>query len=308
MQTSGTRIQKVLSDNGLLSRRKAEEYIQKGRIQINGRKATLGQKINPRKDVIHIDNELITLQKHKNSVYILLHKPRGFVTTLSDELGRRCITDLLKEVPEKVYPVGRLDKESEGLLLLTNDGEFANYIMHPRHHVPKTYRVTVRPGITDETAALLSSGIMVDGSMTMPSQVLILTKEPGRVVLQMTIYEGRNRQIRKMCEAVGLEVARLKRVSVGPIKLGMLQPGEWRLLTTTEVGALRNAVKEENVPNPNSKRKKYAPRSATKKPIAKKPTSTAGKSADKKPNATVGKPVDKKPDTATGKTIKYKKK
>ncbi|MEG2295314.1 MAG: pseudouridine synthase [Oscillospiraceae bacterium] len=285
MQNGGIRIQKVLSDNGLLSRRKAEEYIKKGKIQVNGRKAIIGQKMNPSKDTIHIDNELITLQKRKNNIYVLLHKPRGFVTTLSDELGRRCITDLIKQVPEKVYPVGRLDRESEGLLILTNDGEFANYIMHPRHHIPKTYRVTVRPGITDETAALLSAGVMIDNAITMPSQVLILSKEPGRVVLQITIYEGRNRQIRKMCESVGLEVARLKRVSVGPVKLGMLQPGEWRMLTPTEVGAVRNAVKEENIPNPNSKRKKYAPRTgATGKPIGKK----------------VGKP--------DAKSIKYKKK
>ena len=142
----------------------------------------------------------------------------------------------------RVYPVGRLDRNSEGLLLLTNDGNFANLIMHPSNHISKTYRVTARPGITDEQAAQMAAGVMLDGRMTLPATVLVLEKGEGRVVLQITIQEGRNRQVRRMCEAVGLEVARLKRTSIGPLKLGMLQPGHWRELKPSEVAALRNAA------------------------------------------------------------------
>ena len=172
----------------------------------------------------------------------MLHKPRGYVTTMSDELDRKCVTELLTKVPERVYPIGRLDKNSEGLLLFTNDGNFANDIMHPSRHVAKTYRVTVRPDINDEQLIKLASGVEIDGKMTQEGSVVVLDKQPGRVVLQMTIHEGRNRQIRKMCEAVGLEVARLKRTAIGPIKLGMLKPGEYRELKPDELRALRNAI------------------------------------------------------------------
>lgn len=175
----------------------------------------------------------------------MLHKPRGFVTTTADELGRRCVTDLVKDAPSKVYPVGRLDRNSEGLLLMTNDGDFANLVMHPSNHISKSYRVTVRPSITDEQAAQMGAGLMIDGKMTLPATVLVLEKQEGRVVLQITISEGRNRQVRRMCEAVGLEVARLKRISIGPLKLGMLPPGEWRELKPSELTALRNAAQKK---------------------------------------------------------------
>lgn len=161
---------------------------------------------------------------------------------MSDELDRKCVTELLTKVPERVYPIGRLDKNSEGLLLFTNDGNFANDIMHPSRHIAKTYRVTVRPDINDEQLIKLASGVEIDGKMTQECSVIVLDKQPGRVVLQMTIHEGRNRQIRKMCEAVGLEVARLKRTAIGPIKLGMLKPGEYRELKPDELRALRNAI------------------------------------------------------------------
>ena len=167
------------------------------------------------------------------------------MTTMSDEMDRRCVADLVKDAPARVYPVGRLDRDSEGLLLMTNDGEFANKIMHPKFHINKTYRVTVRPDINDEQAMQLAEGVELDGVRTAPAQVMVLTKEPGRVVLQIVIAEGRNRQIRRMCEAVGLEVARLKRVSVGPVRLGMLPPGQWRMLTVPEMSALQSALKEE---------------------------------------------------------------
>ena len=197
------------------------------------------------RDVIAIDGVRVQLRKKKQNVYIMLHKPRGFVTTTSDELGRRCVTDLVKDAPAHVYPVGRLDRNSEGLLLLTNDGAFANLVMHPSNHISKTYRVTVRPDVSDEQAAKMSAGVMLDGRMTLPATVLVLEKQDGRVVLQITIQEGRNRQVRRMCEAVGLEVARLKRTSVGPLKLGMLQPGQWRELRPGEVAALRNAASKK---------------------------------------------------------------
>ncbi|HWP50415.1 MAG TPA: pseudouridine synthase [Clostridia bacterium] len=244
------RIHKVLSDNGILSRRKAEQLIQEGRITVNGRKAELGQSINPAQDIIHIDGEQVAFEKRAKKLYIMLNKPRGYVTTLSDELGRRCVAELISDVSTRVYPVGRLDKDSEGVLLLTNDGDFANLIMHPSHHISKTYRVTVRPDITEEQLVQLSTGVTLDdGATTLPAQVQVEVKETGRVVLRITIYEGKNRQIRRMCEALGLEVARLRRISVGPVKLGMLQPGKWRELTPVEVGALRGAV---TILNPNS--------------------------------------------------------
>jgi 23S rRNA pseudouridine2605 synthase len=175
----------------------------------------------------------------------MMNKPRGYVTTVSDELDRRCVMDLLEDVEERVYPVGRLDRNSEGLLLFTNDGEFANSIMHPSRHISKTYRVTVRPDITDEQLVRLSEGVEIDGRKTMPATVVVKDKAEGRVVLLMTIKEGRNRQIRKMCEAVGLEVARLRRISIGPLKLGMLKPGTYRELTAEELRAIRNAIGKE---------------------------------------------------------------
>lgn len=242
MAEKGIRIQKVLSDNGVMSRRKAEEAIQKGRITVNGHPATIGNPVNPARDVIALDGVRVQIHRKKHNVYIMLHKPRGFVTTTADELGRRCVTELVADAGEKVYPVGRLDRNSEGLLLLTNDGGFANMVMHPSNHISKTYRVTARPDITDEQAAQMSAGVMIDGKMTLPATVLVLEKSAGRVVLQITIQEGRNRQVRRMCEAVGLTVARLKRTSVGPLKLGMLQPGEWRELKPSELIALRNAA------------------------------------------------------------------
>lgn len=240
------RLQKIISDCGICSRRKAEELIDRGHVKINGRPCKLGDKADPTKDIITIDGERIRYERKKSYRYIMLNKPRGYVTTMSDELDRKNVTELLDGVGERVYPIGRLDKNSEGLLLFTNDGAFANDIMHPSRHVTKTYRVTVRPDITDDILVRLSEGIVIDGKKTLPCTVLVLEKEQGRVVLQMTISEGRNRQIRKMCEAVGLEVARLKRTSVGPLRLGMLKPGSWRDLRPDELRAIRTAMSKGN--------------------------------------------------------------
>lgn len=239
------RIQKMIADSGYCSRRKAEEFISKGRVKLNGHPVKLGDKCGY-KDLITIDGERLYMPRKKNFVYIMMNKPRGYVTTVSDELDRRCVMDLLDGVEERVYPVGRLDRNSEGMLLFTNDGEFANSIMHPSRHVSKTYRVTVRPDISDEQLVKLSGGVEIDGKMTLPATVVVKEKQQGRVVLLITIKEGRNRQIRKMCEAVGLEVARLRRISIGPLRLGMLKPGTWRELTAEELRALRTAIGKVN--------------------------------------------------------------
>ncbi len=235
------RLQKLIAESGLCSRRKAEEYIKQGKVKVNGRVASIGDGATL-KDVISVDGERIYLSKKREKYYIMLNKPRGYVTTMSDELDRKCVTELLEDFPERVYPIGRLDRNSEGLLLFTNDGKFANDIMHPSRHVSKTYRVTVRPGITDEQLVQLSEGVVIDDRKTLPANVTVLTQEQGRVVLQIVIREGRNRQVRKMCEAVGLEVARLKRTAIGPVKLGMLKPGTYRELNSEELRALRSAM------------------------------------------------------------------
>lgn len=240
------RLQKIISESGYCSRRKAEELIEKKRVKVNGRPVKLGDKADPRRDIISIDDENLHIEKKKNYLYIMLNKPRGYVTTMEDDMGRKCVTELLTGIDERVYPVGRLDRNSEGLLLFTNDGNFANDIMHPSKHITKTYRVTVRPDINDEQLVSLSEGVVIDGKKTMPATINVLTKEAGRVVMQVVIREGRNRQVRKMCEAVGLEVARLKRTSVGPVKLGMLKPGTWRDLTAEELRSLRNSIGKED--------------------------------------------------------------
>lgn len=240
MADSLVRLQKFLAESGVASRRKSEQLIEDGKVRVNGKVAQIGDKINPKKDTVTVSGKKIV--KTKEFTYILLHKPRGFITTMSDEMDRKCVAELIKDVPARVYPVGRLDRDSEGMLLFTNDGEFANAMTHPTKHVPKTYRVTVRPSISDEQITQLTTGIVIDDRKTAPAQVRVVTKEEGRVVLEIILYEGRNRQIRKMCEAVGLEVARLKRTAIGSIKLGMLKQGAWRELTEDEVRKLMIAA------------------------------------------------------------------
>ena len=234
------RLQKFLAESGVASRRKSEELIEQGKVKVNGRVALIGDKIDPKKDSVTVSGKKIV--KTKTFTYIVLHKPRGFITTMSDEMDRKCVAELIKDVPGRVYPVGRLDRDSEGMLLFTNDGAFANAMTHPTKHVPKTYRVTVRPSITEDQITALTQGVIIDDRKTAPAEVHVVTKEEGRVVLEIILYEGRNRQIRKMCEEVGLEVARLKRTAIGSIKLGMLKQGAWRELTDDEVRKLMIAA------------------------------------------------------------------
>lgn len=243
------RIQKVMAEAGLCSRRAAETMIAAGRVKVNGHPIKLGDKMNPAKDVLSVDNQRVHIAKKRQNLYIMLYKPRGYVSTARDEMGRKTVMELLRDVEARVYPVGRLDRDSEGLLLFTNDGEFANQMMHPSHGVSKLYRVTVHPHATEEQIADLASGVKLDdGEVTQPASVRIVADADNRTVMEIAIKEGKNRQIRRMCEAVGLRVVRLRRSAVGPVKLGMLQPGAWRELTRAEVNALKaSAAKAKRI-------------------------------------------------------------
>ncbi len=247
MANNEVRLQKFMAEQGVASRRKSEDLIRAGKVKVNGHIAEIGMKINPRKDLVTVGKQKLTNVKNRKMVYIMLNKPRGYVTTVSDELGRKTVMDLLPDFGCRIYPVGRLDKDSEGLLLLTNDGSFTNCMTHPSHEYAKVYRVTVRPSVNDEILFNLRNGIEIDGRKTAPCEVTVLTEEENRVVLEFILHEGRNRQIRKMCESQGLEVARLKRISVGPIKLGMLKQGDYKELSEQDVKKLlRSAGHKEN--------------------------------------------------------------
>lgn len=237
------RIQKVLSEQGVCSRRAAEQIIREGRVKLNGRPVSLGDKMDTARDLLTVDGQRVYIPRVQEKMYIMLYKPRGYITTTSDERGRKTVMDLVSDVPVRVFPIGRLDKDSEGMLLFTNDGEFANLLTHPSHGVSKLYRVTVRPHATEQQVLQLTQGVTLDdGTTTQPAVIQVVADEPGRTVLEMTIREGKNRQIRRMCEAVGLEVIRLRRSAMGAVKLGMLQPGQYRELTKSEVAALRAAA------------------------------------------------------------------
>ena len=233
MKDNKIRLQKALSESGTCSRRKAEELIEEGRVRVNGRVAQIGDKVDPVRDKIVVSGKRVVAVKEK--VYIMLHKPRGFVTTMSDEHDRKCVASLVEDVGARVFPVGRLDRNSEGLLIMTNDGNFANKLTHPSSHVNKTYRVTVSGAVDDEMVNRLATGIMLDGKLTLPCDVFVIDRKVDRTVMIFTIHEGRNRQIRRMCEAVGLSVLRLKRTEIAGVKLGMLPQGKWRPLNEREM-------------------------------------------------------------------------
>lgn len=229
------RLQKILSAHGLASRRAAEEMIRDGRVSVNGKPASLGDSADPELDTILLDGKpLPTRQGH---VYILLHKPRGYVTTLSDEKDRPTVTQLVADCGIRVYPVGRLDYDSEGLLLLTNDGDFANRLMHPSHEVKKTYEVWVK-GYHAAAVSLLARPITLDGRPIRRPEVALLWADGDKAKLRITIHEGRNRQVRRMCQQADMAVTRLRRVAEGKLQLGDLPKGKWRYLTDDEIAGL----------------------------------------------------------------------
>lgn len=229
------RLQKCISEAGVASRRAAEQMIADGRVTVNGAPAALGQSADPERDEIRIDGR--RLPKRETPVYIMLHKPRGYVTTLSDEQGRRTVADLVRDVPARVYPVGRLDLDSEGLLLMTNDGATANAVMHPSHAVDKVYHVTVSGAPLEAAAETMRAMTELDGEPIAPPQVRVL----GEGRLAVTIHEGKNREVRRLCAAAGLTVRRLVRVQEGNLRLGDLKSGTWRYLTEREIRALKKA-------------------------------------------------------------------
>lgn len=232
------RLQKLLSAAGVCSRRTAEGYITAGRVTVNGERAELGRRADPDRDDIRVDGK--PLASGAEPVYLLLNKPRGYVTTLSDEQGRRTVADLVADCGVRVYPVGRLDLDSEGLLLMTNDGDLMQRLLHPSHEVSKTYRVSVY-GQVIGAAERLSAITDLEGEHIRPAQVEVLRQTGRTAELSVTIHEGKNRQIRRMCAACGLTVKRLRRVREHTLELGDLPVGKWRRLAAEEVAALKNA-------------------------------------------------------------------
>lgn len=228
------RIQKYFTDCGVLSRRAAEEEIKAGKVKVNGIRAEVGDKIDPEIDIVEYKGRQITARKEDKLVYIILNKPCGVVTSAKDEKGRICVTDLVK-CGTRVYPVGRLDLNSQGLILMTNDGELTNKLTHPRHEIPKIYEVDVVGKVTTEQLTALNSSMTIDGYILLPVKTEFLSKNDKFTTLRMTLFEGRNRQIRKMCEQVGLKVAKLTRIAIGSITLGDLSTGKWRYLSENEI-------------------------------------------------------------------------
>lgn len=231
------RLQKLIAAAGLCSRRQAEALIEAGRVKVNGRVAALGDQADPHHDRIEVDGK--PLKRQEPFVYLLMHKPVGVVTTLSDPEGRRVVTDLLQDVPVRVYPVGRLDLTTSGLLLLTNDGALANRLAHPSHQVEKTYLVRVRGTLTADAIRSLEQGVALDDGMTAPAQIARVRRSGGHAWFELTIHEGRNRQVRRMCEAIGLPVSRLMRIRYAFLALGELAPGQYRRLNAAEVAQLK---------------------------------------------------------------------
>ena len=230
------RIQKLMAAAGLCSRRTAEEWIAAGRVIVNGRIARVGDKADPDRDTVLVDGS--PLRGAAQHVYLMLHKPRGYVTTLSDERGRRTAAELVADCGTRVYPVGRLDRDSEGLLLFTNDGQLTHALLHPSHQVDKTYIVSVT-GAEDGSAARLAAVDKLDGESIVPAQVEELHRSGTAAEYRVVIHQGKKRQIRRMCAAAGLEVTRLCRVAEGGLRLGSLPPGKWRYLTEEELGLIR---------------------------------------------------------------------
>lgn len=239
------RLQKYFTDCGVLSRRAAEAEIAAGRVRVNGEVAQIGTKIDPATDTVTYKGKVVE-PKTERGIYVMLNKPRGYVTTLSDDRGRKCITELIADIEERIYPVGRLDMDSDGLLLLTNDGELTNFLTHPKHEIPKIYHVKVKGKLTPEQIREIGRPIEIDGMTTKPVRVTLVSTDRDSSTLEMVLYEGRNRQIRRMCEARDVEILRLCRVAIGNITLGNLTPGKWRYLSHAQVEYLKNEMRKFN--------------------------------------------------------------
>ena len=242
METQTIRIQKFFTDCGILSRRAAEEEIKKGRVKVNGVVAEVGQKIDPTRDRVEYRGQVIEATEKPRFTYVMLNKPRGYLSTVTDDRGRHTVTELVADAGVRLYPVGRLDMDSEGLLLLTNDGELTNRLTHPKHEIPKIYHVKIRGTVTAEQVKALSSSMEIDGYRILPVKTELISVKDDTSVLRMTLFEGRNRQIRKMCESQSLTVLRLCRIAIGDLKLGNLAPGKWRYLTKTQVDYLKGSA------------------------------------------------------------------
>jgi len=248
------RLQKIISQAGITSRRAAEELILAGRVTVNGAVVTeLGSKADPDVDRVEVDGK--TVKPADQMIYILINKPAGFMTTLDDPEGRQLITDLLPEIRERVYPVGRLDYNTEGLLLLTNDGDWANRLMHPRHEIEKEYHVRVRGKVQQSQLDLMKGGVELDGRATSPARVRLIKDGEQNDWISVTIHEGRNRQVRRMCEAVGLSVVRLRRVRYGSLEMRGLKPGQYRLLTEAEALGLLHPGTEAKPEKPSREKR-----------------------------------------------------
>ena len=235
------RLQKVMAHSGIASRRVCEDMIRENRVQVNGKPAQIGQKVDPQRDLITVDGKPLAVAETKK--YYILNKPYGYITTAKDQFGRDSVLDLLPEVEERVYPVGRLDYDSDGLVLLTNDGDLTYRVTHPRFELPKTYVVRLRGRITMDAVYRLRTGVILEDGRTKEAKVEVLQLEDEYSLLSITITEGRNRQVRRMCDKVGYEVARLTRTAIGPIRLGRLKPGHYRALSSQEVQSLKKAVR-----------------------------------------------------------------
>lgn len=236
------RLQKYIARSGVTSRRKAEELILNGHVKVNGKAVTeLGTKIDPQKDIVTVDNKKIS--EVKNYLYIKLNKPVGYVTTVKDQFNRKTVLDLIG-IKERIYPIGRLDYNTSGLLLLTNDGELANKLMHPKYHIYKTYIAETDGIISEESVIKLRNGVVIEDYKTAPAKVKLIKHVDNKTQIQISIYEGKNRQVRKMLDAVGHNVRSLKRISFGEIQLGNLLSGAWKELSSQEINFLKHSQED----------------------------------------------------------------
>lgn len=234
------RLQKIIAEMGITSRRKAEGLILEGRVTVNGKVAGIGMKADPLKDHVKVDGKLLTRPEKK--VYLVFNKPRGVVTSLSDPEGRPTVHDFLKGIRERVFPVGRLDYDSEGMLLLTNDGDFSHAVLHPSKKIPKTYLAKIKGALDQDAMEKLRTGIKLDGVLTAPAKARFIRKTENNSWIEMTIYEGRKRQIRRMLERVGHPVIRLMRIRIDGIEMGSLKPGKYRPLSEAEMKRIQREI------------------------------------------------------------------